>query len=309
MVVNAMLTSGDFTPVTLGHRDLFRVHYETYPQVHSDNTFTNMVCWNHFAHYAFAHRGENIILSSTIDGKTRFRMPVGPQDREILSDLFSLAIREGEEEFPLAILDRGNELWMRSLYPDITLHPQTQYFEYVYRASDLAMLTGKPYLNIRHQLNRFRRNCSPVVERIGDPNLKEAREFLVEWCEWKDCEGEPILENEKEAVFYAIDHFAYLGIMGLAIRVAGKIGAISLFERLNSDTALTHFEKGLPDCEGIYKAINAETAKSLVDEGYRFINRESDMGVPGLREAKMRYHPDHMVEVFFVTGDDLATIT
>jgi hypothetical protein len=74
---------------------------------------------------------------------------------------------------------------------------------------------------------------------------------------------------------------------------------MSLFEQLNSDTALVHFEKGMPDCEGIYKEINAETAALLRDE-FTYINRESDLGVAGLREAKMRYHPHHMVEVFSV---------
>ena len=53
---------------------------------------------------------------------------------------------------------------------------------------------------------------------------------------------------------------------GLLIRVDSEIGAISLYERLNADTALIHFEKGLPDCEGIYKAINEETAAVLVGE-------------------------------------------
>ena len=65
---------------------------------------------------------------------------------------------------------------------------------------------------------------------------------------------------------------------------------MSLFEPLNDDTALVHFEKGLPDCEGIYKAINAETAARLA-KNFTYINRESDLGVAGLREAKMRYHP------------------
>ena len=71
---------------------------------------------------------------------------------------------------------------------------------------------------------------------------------------------------------------------------------MSLFEPLNAETALVHFEKGLPDCEGIYKVINAETAEFLKNK-YIYINRESDLGIPGLREAKMRYHPHHMVEV------------
>jgi hypothetical protein len=80
------------------------------------------------------------------------------------------------------------------------------------------------------------------------------------------------------------------------------VGAISLFEKLNDDTALVHFEKGLPDCEGIYKAINTETATRLA-KNFTYINRESDLGVAGLREAKTRYHPHHMVEVYSLKRD------
>jgi len=68
-----------------------------------------------------------------------------------------------------------------------------------------------------------------------------------------------------------------------------------------------HFEKGLPNCKGIYRAINAETAKILAKQ-YTFINRESDMGVEGIREAKMRYHPHHMVEEYIVKREDLESI-
>ena len=82
---------------------------------------------------------------------------------------------------------------------------------------------------------------------------------------------------------------------------------MALWEPLNPTTAVVHFEKGLPDCEGIYKAINAETAAHLQDR-FTFINRESDMGVPGLREAKMRYHPHHMVEVFYARREDLEEV-
>jgi hypothetical protein len=68
-----------------------------------------------------------------------------------------------------------------------------------------------------------------------------------------------------------------------------------------------HFEKGLPDCKGIYRAINAETAKILAKK-YAYINRESDLGVEGIREAKTRYHPHHMVEVNLIKREDLEKI-
>jgi hypothetical protein len=172
----------------------------------------------------------------------------------------------------------------------------------VYRASDLATLPGKNYLTIRRQVNKFRKNCASVVEPITPANREEIKRFLIQWCEWKGCEGDPVLTHEKEAVFFAVDHLDELSIRGIAIRVFSKIGAISLFEPMTADTALVHFEKGLPDCEGIYKAINAETA-TLLARNFTYINRESDLGVAGLREAKMRYHPDHMVEVYSLKLD------
>jgi hypothetical protein len=75
-----MLSIDDFEPVTMENRSVFVNHYRSYPQTHSDNTFTNMVCWNHYAHYRYASVNGSIILSSTIDGVTRFRPPIGRRD-------------------------------------------------------------------------------------------------------------------------------------------------------------------------------------------------------------------------------------
>ena len=113
----------------------------------------------------------------------------------------------------------------------------------------------------------------------------------------KKCESGSFLEHEIEATSFAIEHLSELSLQGLLIRVDTQVEAISLFERLNADTAVIHFEKGMTEYEGIYKAINAETAKALAGK-VKYINRESDLGVEGLREAKMRYHPHHMVEVY-----------
>jgi hypothetical protein len=291
-----MLTLEDFRPVTLKDRTFFSDHYAWYPQTHSDNTFTNMVCWNHYANYRYAVVNGSVILSSTIDGTTRFRPPIGPRDPDLVKDVIRLASNESDDE-PVVLIDPDTLVWIQSLCPNLTLVPDRNHFEYVYNARELAELSGGSFLNIRRQLNRFKKNCAYAVEPITAENCDEVKSFLVKWCEWKGCEDDPVLAHEKEAIFYAVDYFIELGLSGLIIRVDKNIGAMSLFEPLNTDTALVHFEKGLPDCEGIYKAINAEIA-DVVSKDFTYINRESDLGVPGLREAKMRYHPHHMVEVF-----------
>lgn len=301
-----MLSDSDFRPVTLDDREFFARHYERFPQVHSDNTFTNMVCWNPYAHYRYTAVQDCIILSSTIAGMTRYRPPIGPQHPELLHELLELAAKS-EEELPLVILDPALKDWISGLYPELPLLPERKYFEYVYLAKDLAELPGKKYLTIRHQLNKFQKTCSPQIENISQENMDEIRNFLDLWCDWKDCDSDPMLINEKAAVSFALANFEELGLSGIAIRANGKIGAISLFEGLNQDTGLVHFEKGLPDCKGIYRAINTEASKILAGR-YTFINRESDMGVEGIREAKTRYHPHHMVEVHLVKRDDLEKI-
>ena len=299
-----MLEFSEFKPVSLDDRDLFLRQYRQYPQVHSDNTFANMVCWNHYANYRFADVDGAIVLSSTIDGVTSFRPPIGPKNPALLDDVIDLALREGGAS-PLLVLDPVNETWIRELYPNLTLYPDRDYFDYIYRTEDLADFAGKGYATVRRQVNHFRREYAYSVEAITRENIDEVWEFLVIWCEWRDCDSVPILAYEKEAILFAINNFFAIGLRGWIIRVGETIGAISVVDEVNADMAVVHFEKALPETyRDIYKVIMTETAAGLRGR-YRFINRECDMGVPGLRESKTRCHPACMVEVHYATRDDL----
>jgi hypothetical protein len=298
-----MLSPDDFTPVTLEDRELFATRYRAFPQVHSDNSFANMVAWNHYAHYRKAVEGEHLVLSSTVNGETRFRFPIGPRDPGMLGEVLMLSLEAGGST-PFVVFNGADRDYLRGIYPDLPLHPYRSFFEYVYRSSDLADLPGKPYLKIRHQLNRFHRRCSYSTEALGEENTPEVREFIERWCDWRDCEADPVLANEREAILVSLAHLDELDLSGLLVRVEDRIGAMAIFQELNPGTAVVHFEKGLPDCEGIYRAINHETALLLRDR-YPFINRESDLGVPGLREAKERYHPHHMVGVYYARRSEI----
>ncbi len=299
-----MLRFADFKPVSLNDRDLFREHYRQFPQVHSDNTFANMVCWNHYADYRFCETDGAIVLSSTIDGVTSFRMPIGRRNPDLIGDVIEIALREGGE-LPLRVLDPINEAWIRELYPDLPLHPNRDFFDYIYRTEDLAELSGKDYATIRRQVNRFGREHTYTIEEISEENINDVWEFLVIWCEWRDCDSKPILTYEKEAILFAVNNFFAIGLTGYVIRIGGTIGAISVVGPVNREMAVVHFEKALPDTyRDIYKVITTGTAAALRDR-YRYVNRECDMGVPGLRESKTRYHPAYMVEVYSATRDDL----
>ena len=299
-----MLRLADFKPVSLDDRDLFSGHYRRFPQVHSDNTFANMVCWNHYADYRFVQVEGSIVLSSTIDGVTTFRMPIGPKNPTLLDDVIDLALQEGGDA-PLLILDPTNEERLRETCPELLLHEERDFFDYIYRTSDLAELAGKDYATIRRQGNRFSREYAYTVEEITEENIEEVWEFLVIWCEWRDCDSVTVLAAEKDAILFAVNNFFSIGLEGWIIRIGGTIGAISVVGPVNTSMAVVHFEKALPETyRDIYKVITTETAAALRDR-YPCINRECDMGVAGLRESKTRYHPEYMVTVHHAARGDL----
>jgi hypothetical protein len=294
-----LLSIDDFKRLTLDDKSLFDKHYAKHPPVHSDNLFTTMISWMEYADYHFAFVGENLVIYSKIKDQIRFRPPSGGFKKEVFNQVLELAKKQ-ESDYPFGIIDLKTKEWMSEVYPKIRFEDHRDFYEYVYLSEDLAELKGSDYAKIRNRLNKFKRNYAYELEKISEDNFDEIREFLKRWCLWKDCESDPVLENEKKAILYSMDNFFKLGLSGMAMRINGAVESIAVFERMNSDTAVVHYEKGSPDYDGIYKTINAETAKIILGQNIRFINRESDMGISGLRKAKLSYRPHHMVEVFHV---------
>jgi len=301
-----VLSLNDFQPVTLEDKPLFDSHYARYPPVHSDNVFTTMVSWSDYVKYEYCFVDDSLVILTRQNERLLFRPPSGKTNTGLLKQVVLLAKTWGTSP-PLVLIDAQAKTWISSLFPLLEFVEDRDMFDYVYRATDLAELSGTPYAKIRNRLNKFNKNYSYTVEDISQENMTEISEFLKRWCLWKDCESDPLLENERKAILFSMKHFLVLGLSGIVLRINGMIEAISVFERMNSDTAVVHYEKGSPDYDGIYKAVNLEAAKRLQKE-VLFINRETDMGQPGLRQAKLSSHPHHMVNVFYLSKKSLESI-
>jgi hypothetical protein len=238
-----------------------------------------------------------------LGGKPQFRPPVGARNDLILREVLELAKKEGGKKAVIGI-DEASKEWIREVRPDIDVSEDRDFYDYVYLAKNLAELPGKHYLTQRNHLNKFRRKYKHSVERIEQQNREEVEEFLKRWCLARDCEEDKMLEEEKNAILLCMDHFFEFGLFGIVIRINGKIQALSVWEQLNKDTAAIHFEKAMPEFDGLYPAINNEAAKILTKD-YKYINRESDLGIQGLRTAKERLHPDHMAALYYIDRDSL----
>ncbi len=298
-----MILLEDYRPVSLADRALFQDYFARFPQTHTEYLFTGFVSWSHYTPVFYTIKEGTLLIMNRMDGRPQFRPPVGERNEKILKEVLSLAKKEGDSHAVMAI-DENAKDWIRSVYPEMKLQADRDFSDYVYLAKNLANLPGKSYLNQRNHLNKFRRKYKYSVEKIGPENKQEVGEFLKRWCLARDCEEHRMLEEEKTAILYCMEHFFELALSGICIRIKGVIQALSVWEQMNSETAAIHFEKGMPEYEGIYPAINNEAAKILAKD-YKYINRESDLGIPGLRTAKERLHPDHMAALYYINKEDL----
>lgn len=299
-----MLSIKDFRRISLDDKSFFDKHQRRYPPVHSSDLFTTLISWMEYGDYHYAVVDDNIVIMSRVDDRVRFRLLPGRFNVDLVKQILNLALAEGSDD-PFWVNDTGSKEWISKRFPGLKFLEYRDYFDYVYLSSDLARLPGARYGKIRNRLNKFKREYKYTVEEISEENIDEIRDFLKRWCLWKDCESDVILDNERKAILYSIGHFFDLELSGIAMRINGNVEAISVFEDMNMDTAVIHYEKGFPGYDGVYKAINMETAK-ILEKSFTFINREEDMGLPGLRQAKMSYRPHHMVKVFHVKKEDIV---
>ncbi|MEM4259115.1 MAG: phosphatidylglycerol lysyltransferase domain-containing protein [Candidatus Thermoplasmatota archaeon] len=298
-----MLRFSDFKKITLDDKPLFDAYFAKYPPVHSGMLFTTMICWQDLVNYHYAGMKNHLIIYTKMKDTIQVRPPIGAYDKDIFDTVLWFAYHEASEE-AFGMIDIETKNWLTKHTKIQHFIEDRDFFDYVYTASDLANLAGSEYAKIRNRLNKFVKSYQYTLETITDSNMEEVAEFLKRWCLWKDCESDDILKYERKAMMFAMSHFFDLNLNGLALRIDGRIEAISVFEPMNPTTAVVHFEKGSPEYDGIYKAINLETARVL-QKKYQFINRQEDMGIPGLRQAKMSYRPHHFVEVFHIEKKDI----
>lgn len=178
-----------------------------------------------------------------------------------------------------------------------TFMPDRNNSDYVYAAEDLIELKGSKYRNKKNHINYFKRTYMDYqYVSINSDLLGPLKQSAEEWCRQHNDQHDPSLEFEKEAIIDVFNHYDYLGVTGGAILVNNRIEAFSYGEPLNNEMAVIHIEKG-SEIRGVYQVINQEFCLNAW-KNMTFINREEDMGLPGLRRAKESYHPVRLTDKF-----------
>jgi hypothetical protein len=132
---------------------------------------------------------------------------------------------------------------------------------------------------------------------MDDVLIDEVLQLQEDWCEFKECADNQDLFLEDQAIYEALKNYRLLKFKGGVVLIDGKVEAFSFGEILNPETAVIHVEKANPEIPGLYTAINQMFASDSWSD-VKYINREQDLGLEGLRKAKESYYPVHMIEKY-----------
>lgn len=290
-----------FKDIELKDKELITSYTLNSPRRNCDLSFSNLCSWRFLYNTQFAILDGFLLLKFWANDELIYMMPVGDGDlKKILNTLIEDANQEDE---PLCLLGLSEEACseLEELMPGkFQFTTDRDYADYLYLRTDLATLSGKKFQSKRNHVNKFKRTYNYEYTAITPDRIQECIDLEAEWCKANDCDQHEGTGNERRALLYALHNFDELGLTGGILHVDGKIAAFTFGMPINQETFGVHVEKANTQIDGAYAMINYEFSNHLPEQ-YIYVNREEDLGIEGLRKAKLSYQPTIVLAKYMAT--------
>lgn len=287
----------EFKNILLADKDLIQSFTLNTQCRNCDLSFANLCSWSFLYQTKYAVMNDYLLLRFCVGEELVYMMPVGKGDvKPVLDALIEDAAAMGVK-FRMLGICVGMRADLEAAMPGrFTFTADRDYFDYIYQRTELASLKGKKYQAKRNHINKFKKQYPDYEYKELTPELvAECLKLEEEWCRVNDCDEQLALEDERKSMTYALNNMEALGLTGGVLHVNGKIAAFTYGASINRETWDICVEKADTSIEGSYAMINYEYANHI-DGQYIYINREEDLGLDGLRKAKLSYQPAILLE-------------
>lgn len=286
-----------FAPLGIEHQQAIRNITANYLP-YSDFNFTSLFCWN----------TEETTNASILNGNLVIKMADYITDETVYSVIGS---RDTEQTIGVLL----NEFKELKYVPEDVVRNLTSgnfhitedrdQFDYVFSLPAHAELAGGHFKGRRNKSRKFvRDNYTDLALRKIDfddsSTRSEISEVFSHWAGEKERDHSEV-RREGAAINRLFEYSANFTLVGMQIFLHGKCVGFSINEILNDDYAICHFQKALLAYPHMDAFLTNLVAIELGHFGCRFINWEQDLGLPGLRELKTSYGPDHFLKKYRIT--------
>jgi len=294
-----------FHPLTLCEREAMQAVTLPSGRRNCNYTFANLVGWKFLFGTEVCVLENAVVLRYTFDGQRAYMVCTS----EALSrELIEALLDDSNGDLTLIGLEDAQVEQLSGF--SISVEPVRNQYDYIYRRTDLATLRGRHLDAKRNHIHRFRAEHPDFEYRPLTPELfDECRRLTEIWQKNKNDNdnenGNETIDAEHHVMETIFSNWDALGMTGGSIIVDGRMVAFTYGSAVTTDTFDICVEKADRHVEGAFAIINQQFAEHLPEQ-YIYLNREEDMGIPGLRQAKLSYHPEILLtyNVVHITKND-----
>lgn len=292
----------EWTTPTIGDGEWIRPIVNQSGMMGSDVSFANLFLLREKYNTEISHYKNFLIRKYHGTGsRDGYTFPIGEDNlEEVLEEIEKDAAKRGEP-LRFCLLTCGQKSRLQAHYGDsLEIAGDLGDSDYLYLQQDLANLSGKKYHKKKNHVSKFKRTYPDYTfSEMGDSNLEDALKVQDAWYnEHMQTEDDSQMKEHK-AISEALQYYKELQLRGGLIYVDGVPVAMTIASAVTDQVCDIHFEKSIGECalNGGYSAINQLFAQTLNE--FRWINREEDINIEGLRKAKTSYHPKIVLKKYY----------
>lgn len=280
--------------ITIDDKNIFNEYYNMCGYKNSEANFTNMFIWKdgYDMEYAVVD-GFLVLMAKTTKGEPFYYFPAGSGNLKSVIEKLDDHYKSLGTVYSIRPLTEDTKHTLETEMPGFfRFERHRDYDDYVYEIKNLIELPGKEYHAKKNHFNSFVKNYQYSYNRITPDTQEMCKEKIIEWIKARGSDNVAEIKSIEEM----FGHYNILDVIGAYLEVDGDIAAITVGEN-HQGTALIHIEKANTQYKGAYAAINKLFLQNEFSE-LKYVNREEDMGIDGLRKAKLSYHPAFMIEKY-----------
>ena len=282
----------EFVPILPTDRPIITAYTFPSSRRNCDMSFANLCSWRFLFQTCYTTWRDFLLIKFEIEGRQVYMLPVGGDNlSEAIDVLADDAHAHGQRLTMAGVCEDMVEEINRRMPGRFDFEADRNYADYVYRRADLSSLAGRHLQPKRNHANRFR-HLHPDYQYVSlsPAHIDECLELEAAWYAANPAHRHIGTDNERRSLTFALTHFEALGLTGGLLRTEGRAVAFTFGSPIGRDTFGVHVEKADVSVEGAYAAINQEFVSRL-PERFVYVNREEDLGIEGLRRAKLSYQP------------------
>lgn len=296
-----------FKDISMESRELLNPYFDLVDYEACEYCFNTLYMWQHLYKTGYYIGDGFAVIVAEYEGNTFSILPLAkkedmPRVIEFVVDYFE---KEQKKIYFRGITKEVVE-FLKENYPGkFNYTEERDLFDYVYDGESMRELKGRKNVKKRNHINYFLKEYEGRFEYrlLDEKDFDACLELVKEWTSNKEENGQVDEEMEEELIGIK-KLFKNYSILKDKLKIAGifidgKLEAFTMGEYINPDMALIHIEKANPNIRGLYPFINQQFLVHEFSDA-EFVNREEDLGIEGLRKAKLSYHPVRFVEKYTV---------